>query len=131
MPIFFGMEDYDYIIPVPNHKKRDRNRGYNPLKLVVRRLSYAVNIPVETRILTKIVDNESQTRQKSVAERLKNVKGVFDISNPSGLIGKRILLVDDVFTSGATVNESSRMLIKKGKVRYVDVFTLARQVRSD
>ena len=61
-------------------------------------------------------------------ERRRNVTGHFDVVNPESLTGKRILLIDDVLTTGATVSESARMLLRKGKANYVDVFTLLRVI---
>ena len=127
IPVFFGMEDYDYIVPVPIHKRKRRERGYNQMELIGRRLSSATGIPLKTRSFIKVVNTRSQVNL-SREERLGEVKDVFDIPDPSRIAGKRILLVDDVLTTGATVNESAKTLTKKGKVKCVDVFTLARQM---
>ena len=125
MPMLFGMEDYDYIVPVPLHRKRRRERGYNQVELIGRRLSSATNIPMRTRSLIKTVHTPPQVGL-SYEERQRNVKGHFDLSDPLEHDGKRILLIDDVLTTGATANESSRILLQKGKAKYVDVFTLLR-----
>lgn len=127
MPIFFGMEDYDYIVPVPIHKKKRRERGYNQVELVGKRLSRATGIPMETRSLIKIKDTRPQV-SLSRTERKEEVRGAFDAPDTSRIAGKRILLIDDVFTTGATASESAKTLARKGKVKYVDVFTLTRQV---
>ena len=128
MRMFFGMEDYDYIVPVPSHKKEKRERGYNQVELIGRRLSRATGIPMETRSFIKSKHTESQVSQPSAKDRLENVRGVFDVPDPSRIAGKKILLIDDVITSGATVNESAKTLARKGKVKYVDIFTLVRRV---
>lgn len=128
MPELFGMADYDYIVPVPIHKKKRRERGYNQMELIGRWLSRTTGIPMETSLM-KVVNNESQTGL-SAKERLENVRGVFDVPDPSRIAGKKILLIDDVFTTGATVNESARMLARRGKVDRVDVFTLTRRLRA-
>ena len=125
MPAFFGMEDYDCIVPIPLHKKRRRERGYNQVELIGRRLSSATGISMRTRSLIRTVNAPPQVGL-SYEERLRNVRGHFDIPDPSELAGKRILLIDDVLTTGATVAESARVLIREGKVKYVDVFTLLR-----
>jgi ComF family protein len=125
IPVFFGMEDYDYIVPVPIHKKKRRERGYNQMELIGQRLSSATGIPLETHSFIKVVNTRSQvnlTRE----ERLVEVKDAFDVPDPSRIAGKRILLIDDVLTTGATMNESAKTLMKKGRVKCVDVFTLAR-----
>ena len=127
MPVFFGMEDYDYIIPVPLHKKRRRKRGYNQVELIGEPLSRATNIPMETHSLIKTVNTPPQVGL-SYEERRRNVRGHFDVVNSPSLAGKRLLLIDDVLTTGATVCESAKILLRKGKAKYVDVFTLLRVV---
>ncbi len=128
MPAFFGMEDYDCMIPVPLHKKRRRKRGYNQVELIGRRLSSATGIPMETRVLVKIVNTPPQAGL-SYQERSKRVPNIFDVIDPSRIAGKKVLLIDDVLTTGITASESSRTLARKGKVKYVDVFTLLRVVK--
>jgi len=130
MPTLFGMEDYDYIVPVPLHKKRRRERGYNQVELVGRYLSSATNIPMKVRSLVKVVHTPPQVGL-SYDERQRNVKGHFDLTDPAEHAGKRILLIDDVLTTGATANESTRILLQKGKAKYVDVFTLLRVLEQE
>jgi ComF family protein len=127
MPVSFGMEDYDCIIPVPLHKKRRRKRGYNQVELIGERLSSRTGIPMKTHHLVKTANTPPQVGL-SYAERQRNVRGYFDVVDPAELSGKRILLIDDVLTTGATVTESTRVLVRKGKAKYVDVFTLLRVV---
>lgn len=128
MPGFFGMDDYDCIVPVPLHKKRQRKRGYNQVELLGEKLSNATGIPMEIRNLVKITNTPPQVGL-SYLERQKNVRGHFDVADPSSFAGKRVMLIDDVYTTGATSGESARILLRKGKVKYVDVFTLLRVVR--
>jgi ComF family protein len=125
MPVFFSMEDYDCIVPVPLHKRRKRERGYNQVELIGRRLTRATGIPMEIHVLIKTVNTPPQVGL-SYEERLRNVRGHFDVSDPSRITGKKILLIDDVFTTGTTASESARVLSRKGKAKYVDVFTLLR-----
>jgi len=120
-------EDYDLIVPVPLHKKKKRKRGYNQMDLIGRRLSQLTGIPIETDSLVKIKDNEPQVGL-SDNKRLENVKGVYDVKEPSLISGKRVLLIDDVMTTGATINECAKILMRQGKVKYVDVFTLTRRL---
>jgi ComF family protein len=126
---FFGMESCDYIIPVPIHKKKRRERGYNQMELIGSRLSQTIGIPMETRSFIKAVNTPSQTSRASHSDRLENVRGTFGVRDPSLIAGKRILLIDDVLTSGATVNESARTLAREGKVKCVDVLTLSRRMQ--
>ena len=130
LPVFFGMEDYDCIVPVPLHKKKRRERGYNQMELIGKDLSSALGVPLETRSLIKVKHTESQVRMSTSAERAANVRGAFDVADSSRITGKKILLIDDVFTTGATADESAKTLAKKGKASYVDVFTLTRRVKT-
>jgi ComF family protein len=128
---FFGMEGYDYIIPVPIHKKKRRERGYNQMELIGRKLSQAIGIPMEMRSFIKTVNTPSQTSRASHSDRLENVRGTFGVRDPSSIADKRILLIDDVLTSGATVNESARTLAREGKVKCVDALTLSRRMQTE
>lgn len=130
MPKLLPGEGYDYIIPVPLHKKRQRKRGYNQMELIGKWLSRTTGIPIESHSLIKKKNNQSQTKL-GPKERIENVRDAFDISDPSTIIGKKILLIDDVMTTGATANECARILAKKGKTRHVDIFTLTRRLKGD
>jgi len=129
MPRLLDVQDYDYIIPVPIHKKKMRKRGYNQMELIGRRLSTKTGIPLEVRSLVKSVNTRPQ-RGLIAKERQKNIKDSFEVPDRSKIDGKRILLIDDVMTTGATVNECARVLLNDGKVRYTDVFVLTRAVFS-
>jgi len=129
---FWDKMNIDLIVPVPLHSKKLRMRGFNPSFLLVKDwvgIAKFLNvrlpdIPVDIDVLTRRRWTEPQTglRRK---ERLANIKNAFNINNDSKIAGKRILLVDDVYTTGATVNECSKVLLKGGAGR-VDVLTLAR-----
>lgn len=127
LPNLFFIEDYDLIIPVPIHKKRYIKRGYNQVEVIGRIVSQKVGIPLETQNLIKIKDTPSQTTM-SISDRLDNVRGSFEVVNANKLASKRVLLIDDVMTTGATVNECSKVLANKGKTKYIDVFTIARRI---
>ena len=124
----------DVIVPVPLHNKKLKIRGFNPSLLLVRDWKLfaslqRIEIPnmlVVRDVLIKKRWTEPQTgliRKK----RLKNVKNSFGIKDSSRIEGKRILLIDDVYTTGATVDECSKILLKGGAAN-VDVLTLARAV---
>lgn len=123
------VQDYDYIIPVPIHKKKMRKRGYNQMELIGRRLSTKTGIPLELRCLVKSVNTPPQ-RGLDAKDRQKNIKDSFEVSDRSKIEGKRILLIDDVMTTGATVSECARVLLKDGKVKYTDIYVLTRAVQS-
>jgi len=114
---------YTSIVPVPLHFRRLRQRGYNQSLLLARRLGKAWRIRVTPGLLQRHRRTAPQARLPA-AERRMNVYGAFSCCR-SQLDGERILLVDDVYTSGATVNECARILKRHG-ASAVDVLTLAR-----
>lgn len=131
---FWDKMNIDLIVPVPLHSKKLKMRGFNPSFLLVKdwvRIAKFLNvrlpdIPVDINVLARRRWTEPQTGLGR-KERLANIKNAFNISNGSKITGKRILLVDDVYTTGATVNECAKVLLKDGAGR-VDVLTLARAV---
>jgi competence protein ComFC len=114
------------IIPVPLHPRRLRWRGFNQSVLLARQIGRAYNVPLDCFALYRKMDTPPQT-QLPEEERRKNMRGAFALSGKTAVKGKCLLLVDDVYTSGATVNECSRVL-KQGGARAVFVLTLARAV---
>jgi ComF family protein len=116
----------DVIVPVPLHPRRLRWRGFNQSVLLARQISRAYGVPMDPFLLRRVRETPPQT-QLDEEERRRNVRGAFALA-PGGTIAKRsVLLVDDVYTSGATVNECSRTLARSG-ARQVFVVTLARAV---
>lgn len=123
---FLGECDADLIVPVPLHPKRLRWRGFNQSLLLARQVSRAYHIPVDPFALQRNRATPPQT-QLTEEERRKNMRDAFALRADGTVAGKSILLVDDVYTSGATVNECSRTLKKHG-AKQVYVLTLARAV---
>lgn len=115
----------DVLIPVPLCKKRQKERGYNQAELLARAIGEIIHVPVRTDILTRVKATAPQ-KHMSVCEREANLKGAFCVSplEAGEAYGSSIMLVDDVFTSGSTVNECARVL-KKAGVRKVDVVVIA------
>lgn len=113
----------DIIMPVPLHPKRLRWRGFNQAALLARQVSRAYAVPLDPFTLKRTRATQPQT-QLNEPERRRNVRGAFALRTASALEGKKVLLVDDIYTSGATVNECSRTL-KKGGAATVHVLTLA------
>ena len=110
----FGLgEAFDVIVPVPLHASRKRKRGYNQSAKFAEGLSYSLGVPWDESISYRKSSTKTQTR-KSKAERWENVKDVFSIANTDALRGKRILLVDDVITTGATLEACGRHLQDEG-----------------
>jgi len=94
--------EFDLIVPVPLHPSRERKRGYNQSAKFAQGLSEKLTIPVKTDLLERVTKTKTQTR-KSKLGRWENVSEVFRIKNGDAAAGKRILLVDDVVTTGATL----------------------------
>ncbi len=120
----FSFHRYDLIIPVPLHSSRLRQRGYNQSLLLAREVGRKFSIPLDFTSLRRIRPTPPQT-QLSENERQKNIRGAFAVQDPEILLEKSILLIDDVFTTGATVEECSKVLLGAG-AKQVDVLTLAR-----
>lgn len=105
------LDDIDLIIPVPLHKRKESIRGYNQCEAFAKGLSEYSNIPYSVDILLKVKHTESQTA-KSRIDRIKNVEKSFFVSNKIDLNDRHILLVDDVVTTGATL-EACTLAIRK------------------
>lgn len=98
-PLFQGI---DYLIPVPLHPKREKERGYNQSLMIARGISEVTGISIGEKYLVRSVNTATQTH-KSKEERWKNVKDIFEVKHPEQLEGKYVLLIDDVLTTGATL----------------------------
>ncbi len=114
----------DYIIPVPLHPKKQKSRGYNQSTCISKGLSKSMQVDYLTNILIRTVNTSTQTK-KHKDERWKNVSGVFDLINTEKIQGKHILLVDDVITTGATIEHCAIKLIEKANCT-VSIACLAR-----
>ena len=123
----FPFSGFDLILAVPLHRQRLRQRGFNQSLLLARRISRRHSIPLDFTALQRTRPTQPQT-QLSGSERQKNIRGAFEVRAPEATRDKQILLIDDVFTTGATVQECSKVLLKAGAKR-VDVLTLARALR--
>ena len=123
---FFHDLTIDAIAAVPLHPRRLRWRGFNQSVLLAKQISRMYDIPLDLFTLYRSVETSPQT-QLSEDERRRNVRGVFALAAGKSVKGKNLLLVDDVYTSGATVNECSRVLMRGG-AKGVYVLTLARTV---
>lgn len=91
----------DMIVPVPLHRKKQKLRGYNQSEWIARGISHVTAIPIETTAIVREKNTGTQTR-KSIFERWENVDGTFRLSSPERFIGKHVLIIDDVLTTGAT-----------------------------
>lgn len=107
------LKKYDMIIPVPMHKKKMQKRGYNQTELIGEKLEKILNIPSRTDILQKVVNTTTQSKLSGKA-RQSNIKHAFFIKNDIEVEDKKIILLDDIYTTGATSEECSRILKDAG-----------------
>ena len=121
------IERNQVIIPVPLHWSRLLKRKYNQSALLAQGLAKRYNKTYSPLVLKRIKFTKSQGHL-SQKERQKNVKGVFVVKYPEEIQGKSVLLVDDVFTTGATADECAKVLLKAG-AKSVDVLTIAKVVK--
>jgi ComF family protein len=132
--LLWDPESIDLILPVPLHLKKFRQRGFNQAYLLVRNWhtfagkypNDATDLQIERDLLVRSLPTSPQTAFGR-AKRATNVKNAFDLNDADRVKDQRILLIDDVYTTGATVNECSRLLLSTG-ARHVDVLTLARAI---
>src|SRR3972149_2825968 len=108
----FGIPDDLILVPIPLHTRRKNWRGFNQAEILAKSLSLKFNQPYG-EYLARIIETASQVGLKR-DERQKNVKGAFRLRTGADVSGKNILLVDDVYTSGATMQEACRVLKKAG-----------------
>jgi len=124
-PVFFRDKTGFVLIPVPLHRRKLKWRGFNQAEEIAKRLSLVLKIPLIPDVLFKI--KETQPQVELTAEmRKENVKGVFVCRNENSIKNKKILLVDDVFTTGATMEECARVL-KDGGAKEVWGVAVARE----
>ena len=116
----------DVIVPVPLHVRRMRQRGYNQSTCIARGIGRLTGIPVAAKALKRKSWSQSQTKF-SKYDRWENVRSIFEVRSPEKLKGKHILIVDDVLTTGATVEACMRELLAVEGVR-VSVGALAARV---
>ena len=123
-PIPIPEDGCDVVIPVPLHRARLRWRGFNQSALIGAAVARRIGRPLDVGSLVRTRATPPQT-MRDRKERARNVRGAFAVRRPARIAGRQILLVDDVMTTGATVDECARIL-KVAGARRVDVLTLAR-----
>ena len=122
--IYLFLKKYDIIIPVPISKKRMKQRGYNQSALLAKEISKNFNIQYNEKCLLKNRNIQPQSLLTK-EERIKNVENVYSVKNQEKIINKKILLIDDIYTTGSTVNECSRILKQAGG-KNIGILTIAK-----
>jgi ComF family protein len=114
---------WEVLVPVPLHRRREWERGFNQAAFLARRVGRRLGLPVVPRALRRLRATPPQSGDP--ADRRRNVRDAFAVARPARVAGRHVLLIDDVLTTGATANECARALRRAG-ARRVGVFTLAR-----
>ncbi len=124
IPRDLNLTDYDYVLPVPIHKKRLRERGFNQSTLLAKGIAKVVGL----RVIEDVLIREKNTSPQSSLDRearQTNIKGAFNLLDADKIRDKHILVFDDVFTTGATIREVVNVLWDADPIE-IDVLTLAR-----
>lgn len=121
--IYSFLKKYDIILYVPMFKKQEHKRGYNQTYLIAKEIGKNLGIPIEKNNLTKIKDTKKQSTLTK-EERKTNVKDAFVIKKTERIVNKKVILFDDIFTTGNTVNECSNV-IKMAGAKEVAILTIA------
>lgn len=122
--IFENIKKYDKITAVPISKKRLKTRGYNQSQLIAKEIARQTNLELVNNciIKTKNIIEQSKLNRE---DREKNIKGVYQLKNKQLIENKKILLIDDIYTTGSTVNECSKIL-RQGNPKEIGILVLAK-----
>lgn len=112
------LDSFDVIVPVPLHKSRQKHRGYNQAELMAEQIAKTLKIPCEKNLLIKSVATNSQSMLKRT-ERLLNLEDAFMAVNDGLIAHKNILLIDDIVTTGSTVNQCCKALKRAGAEKVI------------
>ncbi|MGC8970642.1 MAG: double zinc ribbon domain-containing protein [bacterium] len=116
--------DVDFIVPIPLSKERLRTRGFNQAEVLALEVSKILNVPMSLSLIR--IKETKPSIDLNIEERLNNISRAFLLKDNS-LKDKKVLLIDDVYTTGATTNEASKILLERG-IKEVRVITLAREL---
>lgn len=118
-------KNLDYIIPLPLHYKKERRRGYNQSYMIAKGIAEILNVELNNSALQRVKNNPSQTKLKNSQERADNVLGIFSVVDKEALEGKRVLIVDDVCTTGETICSLVREINRSTENCIVHIATLS------
>lgn len=116
-------KDIDALVPVPLHKRKQKKRGYNQSEWIAKGVGDVTGIPVNTTVLGRVVHNSTQTT-RNLWSRWENAQGLFELGASDNMHGKHLLLVDDVLTSGSTLEACGQVLRQIPNIR-ISFFALA------
>ena len=123
---FEKLKKYDIIIIVPISKQRNKERGYNQTELIAKEISKIIKVTIQKNILYKIKNTIPQSTLNR-KQREENAKGVYKVKNINKIIDKKILIIDDIYTTGNTVNECANILVQAGiKRKNIGILTIAK-----
>ena len=108
---FDKLDDIDFIIPIPLHKKREDQRGFNKAEVIANGVSNIIKVPVLNNVVGRVINNKSQTNRNRL-DRSINTDNIFKVMNLKPLEGKHVLLLDDVITTGATMISCGNSLLR-------------------
>ena len=118
------IKKYDIIIPVPIHKNRKKYRGYDQTRLIAKEIAEDLSVEIKFNVLIKKNNIKPQSTLTKL-ERKQNIKDAYELKNAEGIFNKRILLIDDIYTTGATIEECANT-IKKANPKEISAFTIAK-----
>ncbi|MBK7762364.1 MAG: ComF family protein [Bacteroidetes bacterium] len=125
---FSWIKDIDVIIPIPLSKQKYKQRGYNQSEFLAQGFAEEIPIPLDTTSVIRAKNTISQTTL-SITERMQNMKDAFTVIHPNELINKHILLIDDVMTTGATLEACAKAILQ-AQASKVSILTLAYAIES-
>lgn len=123
---FENLRKYDIILVAPISNKRKKDRGYNQSELIVKEISKIIEVKIEKNILYKSKNILPQSTLNK-EQRIENVKNVYKAKNAEKIKNKKILIFDDIYTTGSTVNECAKVLVEAGiSKNNIEILTLAK-----
>ncbi|HUC31377.1 MAG TPA: ComF family protein [Candidatus Paceibacterota bacterium] len=113
------------VMPVPLSTKRARARGFNQSALIARPFAETLGLPFDDRVLTRVEHRKPQSETEDIFERRENIRGCFALADGAEVQGKKVILIDDVTTSGTTFNEAAHVL-KTGGAKKILALAVAK-----
>jgi ComF family protein len=115
----------DIVVPVPLHRSREQERGFNQARVVAKIICSDFHLNLDHRLLIRVKHTERHRAGLDVKDRARSVERAFEVARPKAIQGSRVMLVDDVFTTGSTIASATKALLEGGAAS-VSVFAIAR-----